>query len=183
MKSNLRAIGLGLATLATVCVQPNTASAQGTTLDSIIYTASNATTGNAVLAFHREENGELKSIGSFPTSGFGTGAGLGSQGSVVLSQDQRWLYVVNAGSNDITVFAVEGNNLSKVSKVASGGNDPVSIAVDDDLLYVLNAKNDLIAAFGNSNRVNSRLFQAPPEPLARPVRIPRKSPSALTEIA
>jgi 6-phosphogluconolactonase (cycloisomerase 2 family) len=128
-------------------VQSNTASAQGTTLDSIIYTASNATTGNAVLAYQRKENGELRSIGSFPTSGFGTGAGLGSQGSVVLSQDQRWLYVVNAGSNDITVFAVEGNNLSKASKVASGGNDPISIAVDDDLIYVLNAKSDLIAGF------------------------------------
>ena len=34
------------------------------------------------------------------TSGTGTGAGLGSQGSLALSADGRWLLAVNAGSNE-----------------------------------------------------------------------------------
>ena len=40
------------------------------------------------------------------TGGLGTGAGLGSQGALAFSDNGRWLFAVNAGSNDISAFAV-----------------------------------------------------------------------------
>lgn len=104
-----------------------------------VYTLSNATTGNEVLQFNRASNGTLSPAGSFATGGFGTGSGLGNQSALVLSEGQRWLFAVNAGSNEISVFAVKRAGLELVDKVSSGGTRPVSLTVDHDLLYVLNA--------------------------------------------
>src|SRR6185369_13523514 len=73
-----------------------------------LYTMDNAATANHVLVLHRNERGHLSSEGSIATQGTGTGVaqGLPSQGSVVLSHDGRWLLVCNAGSSEISVFAV-----------------------------------------------------------------------------
>src|SRR5262249_9696713 len=92
-----------------------------------------------VLAFQRGVNGELTGAGSFATGGGGTGAGLSSQGAVVLSRDNRWLFVCNAGSSEISVLAITGNGWSLADKVSSRGQMPVSLALRHKLLYVLNA--------------------------------------------
>jgi 6-phosphogluconolactonase (cycloisomerase 2 family) len=47
---------------------------------------------------------------------------------------------VNAGSNNVSVFAVDGSHLSLREIVPSAGEFPVSIAVHDDVAYVLNAR-------------------------------------------
>ena len=104
-----------------------------------VFTLSNSAAGNAVLAFGRSADGSLTPAGSFATAGNGTGAGLGSQGAVVLSEDGRFLFAVNAASNTITSFAVEGTSLALVNTVASGGTLPISLTNHDDLVYVLNA--------------------------------------------
>ena len=104
-----------------------------------VYTLTNATTGNAVQVFNRAADGSLTIAGAFATGGLGTGAGLGSQDALVLSRDHRWLFAVNAGSNDVTVFAVWPGGLTWVDKVTSGGTDPISLSIHDNLLYVLNA--------------------------------------------
>jgi 6-phosphogluconolactonase (cycloisomerase 2 family) len=57
----------------------------------------------------------------------------------VLSADNRWLFAVNAGSNEISVLSVEGSGLALVDKVASGGVMPISLTVDKNIVYVLNA--------------------------------------------
>ncbi len=49
------------------------------------------------------------------------------------------LFVVNPGSNDVSVLAVGDNGLTLVSRAPSGGSRPISVTVHDDLLYVLNA--------------------------------------------
>jgi hypothetical protein len=54
-----------------------------------VYTQSNSPAGNAVLAFSRAGDGTLTAQGSYPTGGTGTGANLGSQGAVVLSDDHH----------------------------------------------------------------------------------------------
>ena len=59
-----------------------------------------------VLAFRRGEDGALEPAGEYPTGGAGLGAvHLGSQGSVILTADGRFLLVTNVGSNDVAVFA------------------------------------------------------------------------------
>ena len=124
------ALGLSLGLLAT------TVKAGG---EGAVYTMDNAATANHVLVFQRAENGQITSAGSMATGGAGTGAGLSSQGSVLLSHDGRWLFVCNAGSDEISVFASAAGNLQLVDKISSGGRQPVSLAQRHNLLYVLNA--------------------------------------------
>jgi 6-phosphogluconolactonase (cycloisomerase 2 family) len=106
-----------------------------------LFTMDNSAAGNHVLAFERNEKGDLAATGNFATGGFGTGtkSGLPSQGSVLLSQDGRWLFVCNARSSEISVFSVSKHALTLTDKVASGGRMPVSLALHHNLLYVLNA--------------------------------------------
>lgn len=74
--------------------------------------------------FHRTAHGLLVPGGAFSTGGLGSGNGLGDQGALALSAGNRWLFVVNAGSNEGSVFRVEPSSLT---------------LVDRNLLYVLNA--------------------------------------------
>lgn len=104
-----------------------------------LYTMDNAAGANHVLAFQRGEKGSIAASGSFATGGTGTGAGLSSQGSVLLSRDNRWLFVCNAGSSEISVLAITRGGLTLADKVSSGGQMPVSLALRHNLLYVLNA--------------------------------------------
>ncbi|MEW6601720.1 MAG: beta-propeller fold lactonase family protein [Nitrospirota bacterium] len=104
-----------------------------------VYTMTNSPMGNSILVFDRSADGTLSAAGSYATGGTGTGGGLGNQGAVVLSQDDRWLFTVNAGSNDISVFAVKPEGLTLMEVISSGGLRPISLTVDRDLLYVLNA--------------------------------------------
>ncbi len=112
-----------------------------------VYTMTNASDGNAVVAYQRSPDGTLTPAGTYPTDGLGLGSGLGNQGGVVMSDDNRWLFVVNAGSNELTVFAVRKNGLIRVQTLASQGDGPVSVTSNDDLVYVLNAGSDSIAGF------------------------------------
>jgi 6-phosphogluconolactonase (cycloisomerase 2 family) len=104
-----------------------------------VYALTNATTGNAVMVWNRAADGSLTPAGSYATGGPGSGASLGSQGAIILSKNNRWLFAVNAGSNDISAFEVDDHGLRLISTVPSGGTLPTSLTVDHDLLYVLNA--------------------------------------------
>jgi 6-phosphogluconolactonase len=106
----------------------------------VVYVLSNQASGNEVLVYRRSADGSLSAAGSFSTTGNGTGAGLGSQGSVILHDigGYSYLFSVNAGSNDITVFRVEDNGLTLVDKVSAHGSTPISLTAHADLLYVLN---------------------------------------------
>jgi 6-phosphogluconolactonase len=104
-----------------------------------VYSQTNAPSGNAVHVFARAADGALTSAGTYPTGGAGTGAGLGSQGAVTLSDDGRYLLAVNAGSNEVTAFAVDGDRLVRLNTVSSGGVMPISVGVHKDLAYVVNA--------------------------------------------
>ena len=122
-----------------------------------VYTMTNATTGNKVLVYSRDTGGTLNRPREFDTGGLGTGGGLGNQNALVLDRANRCLYAVNAGSNEISAFIVRANDLSLVSKIYSGGSRPVSITVDRDLVYVLNAggaagSQDNISGFNVGDR-------------------------------
>lgn len=105
-----------------------------------VYAQTNAPGGNAVAVFGRAADGSLSPPTLVPTGGAGTGASLGDQGAVALSADGRFLFAVNAGSNDVSSFAVgPDGGLTLVDRIPSGGTLPVSVAVYQNLLYVLNA--------------------------------------------
>jgi 6-phosphogluconolactonase (cycloisomerase 2 family) len=100
-------------------------------------------------------DGSLSVANSYATGGVGLGTaeGLPSQGSVLLSPDGNWLFVCNAGSDDISVFeTLPGGELQLTDRVGSGGKYPLSLALNGSLLYVLNAggyvgASDNITAF------------------------------------
>ncbi|HEX9389416.1 MAG TPA: beta-propeller fold lactonase family protein, partial [Anaerolineales bacterium] len=104
-----------------------------------VYTLTNAASGNEVLVYNRSSDGSLAFQGSYPTDGLGSGAGLGSQSALTLSHNNHWLFAVNAGSNEISSFAVTESGLELVDVVDSGGTLPVSLTSYKDWLYVLNA--------------------------------------------
>ena len=59
---------------------------------------------------------------------------------MAVSPDQRRLFVVNAGSDDITAFDLTNGAPQQIgAPVPSGGDQPISLTVQDDLLYVLNS--------------------------------------------
>jgi 6-phosphogluconolactonase len=117
--------------------------AAGVDTPGAVYTMTNAPApdGNEVVIFGRDAVGMLSKTGSMLTGGDGSGGGLdqlGSQGSLILSQDERWLLAVNAGSDEISVFRVLPNGLVLTDKVGSEGKFPVSLTVFHNLVYVLN---------------------------------------------
>jgi 6-phosphogluconolactonase (cycloisomerase 2 family) len=109
-------------------------------LAATVYAQTNAADTNEVQIYQSTSDGTLALATQVATGGHGTGAGLGNQGALVLSEDQRWLFAVNAGSNDISSFAVADDGLlTLVDRVASGGTKPVSVTTRGGVLYALNA--------------------------------------------
>lgn len=105
----------------------------------VVYTSTNAAAGNAVVVLSRGSDGSLSPSATVATDGLGSGGGLGNQGALAITKSGRWLFVVNAGSNDISVFKVNHNGLQLTNRTPSGGIRPVSLTVHEDMLYVLNA--------------------------------------------
>ena len=113
------------------------ADTQGAGGGGAVFAMTNVTAGNRIVAYRRAAGGALTRVDSVPTRGNGIGVDLDTTGSLVLSGDRRFLYAVNAGSDDVTVFAVNGTNLSFLQKV-DAGDQPNSLTLHRDLLYVLN---------------------------------------------
>ena len=109
-----------------------------------VFTMTNSPSGNAIVAYVIGPGGSLIPAGTFGTHGAGSGVSLADSGSVALSSDHRWLFVVDAGSNAVSVFKVNSLNsggplLSFTQRVSSHGTLPVSIASSGSFVYVLNA--------------------------------------------
>ncbi|MGE0815720.1 MAG: lactonase family protein [Vicinamibacterales bacterium] len=138
---------------ATLCLAAATAASAGPgggdrrASPGAIYTMTNGAAGNAVLVFDRAADGRLLPAGPVATGGAGTGAGLGNQGGLVLTDNERWLLVVNAGSHTVSVLEVRPHGLRLVDVVDSGGLTPISVTERHGLVYVLNAGTDSIAGF------------------------------------
>jgi 6-phosphogluconolactonase len=117
-----------------------------------VFAMTNGVDKNEIIAFRRNDDGTLQETRRFATDGRGSGGNvdpLGSQGSLVLSEDHSHLFAVNAGSGELSVFRVEGDLLSLEDKVVSGGSEPVSVTQHGNLVYVVNAG-------GNGNVVGFR---------------------------
>ncbi|WP_367026464.1 beta-propeller fold lactonase family protein [Methylococcus sp. ANG] len=112
-----------------------------------VYTLSNDPAGNEVLAFHRYGDGQMAPAGRFATGGTGTGSGLGNQGALALSENARYLFAVNAGSNDLSVFRIGRDGLELTDRTAEEGATPVSVAVSRNRVYVVNSGDDSVFGF------------------------------------
>lgn len=103
---------------------------------------------NQVVMYNRAADGSLSLVGTFDTGGQGSGPairfagdGLGSARSIQLSQNRRWLFVTNAGSNNISVFRVKKNSLERTD-LEPTGVFPNSITQHGNLVYVLNSAGE-----------------------------------------
>jgi 6-phosphogluconolactonase len=112
-----------------------------------VYTITNAASGNGVAYFQTASDGSLRWVATYATGGAGTGAGLGSQGAVALSDDGKLLFAVNAGSNTISEFAVRNDGLDLLRTFPSGGTLPISLTVHKQWLYALDAGSSAITGF------------------------------------
>ena len=116
-----------------------------------VFTQTNAVAANAVIAYARAEDGSLTYAGTFSTGGNGIGGvtdPLASQYSLLLDgEDNKLLFVANAGSNNISTFRVDGASLSLVGTTSSGGTLPTSLAIAHHTLFVLNAGSNTVTGF------------------------------------
>ena len=149
MKSNPRFSRLSLSLFAAAAViavaapvAANYGGAQGT-----VFALTNDLSGNQVIAFDRSADGSLGARRAYSTRGTGTGGGLGNQGALAFSDSGQWLLAVNPGSDSISVFLNFGGRLFRTDTEASGGVRPVSVTIEDDIVYVLNAGSDNLQGF------------------------------------
>jgi 6-phosphogluconolactonase len=111
-----------------------------------VYVNDNTAGTNTIGAFNQFADGTLAPMhGSpFAAGGAGTGTIIGSQGALQVTRDGRYLLAVDAGSDQISVLRIGDDgelHLVGSSPVASGGIEPISIAVHEDLVYVANEGN------------------------------------------
>jgi 6-phosphogluconolactonase len=121
--------------------------ANGGFSDGAVFALTNATSGNQVVVYNRDNDGRLSGRRTFATGGNGSGGGLGNQGAIALSDSGQWLLAVNPGSDSVSVFLSVGNHLLRTDVESSGGVRPVSVTIEDDIVYVLNAGSDDVQGF------------------------------------
>jgi DNA-binding beta-propeller fold protein YncE len=146
---------------------------------NLLYVMNNdpGTGQNAVLGYSRNADGTLVDLPGSPFYTSGTGLRnpneiIGPDDSdqeMILSADKRFMYVVNEGSNSITVFAVRlDGSLVPVngSPFPSGGKHPSSLALANGFLYVVNKGDGVLPTpaapngiLGTARATNYAVFQ------------------------
>jgi hypothetical protein len=172
------AAGLCLACVL-VLAASRAAGASGQPPRGAVYTETNSPAGNKLVVFDRFKNGTLVKRQAVATGGLGStqsvGCGPGcpildSQNAVVASKNEKLVFAVNAGSDTVSSFrkghagkghAGKGHGgkghggkghagLELVDQVPSGGDMPESLALNNNVLYVLNvATANSSGTFGN----------------------------------
>ena len=148
MKNRLALAAL-LAAVAAALVGTQAASAdqgQGRGQKGVVFVQTNELTGNRIAVYDRGADGTLSPAGTYATGGNGGAAApgtesdrLASQGSLVYDRHHKTLIGVNAGSDTVSAFRFHHDRLTLETVLPSGGQFPASVAVHDDLVYVLNS--------------------------------------------
>jgi 6-phosphogluconolactonase (cycloisomerase 2 family) len=142
LSRRLRLAALSGAAAAALLATSGSASASAT--NRAVFVQTDNPSGNQIVVYDRAVDGTLTAAGTYGTGGLGgTLEGsvtdhLASQASLTYDRQNGLLYAVNAGSNTISVFAVLGDRLALREVLPSGGSFPVSVAVSNDVVYVLN---------------------------------------------
>ena len=113
---------------------------------SAVFVQTNEQSGNRIVVYDRGADGQLTFAGTYATGGNGGVAApgtesdhLASQGSLVYDSGHKLLIAVNAGSDTVSSFRLQGDRLGLRSVVSSGGQFPASVTVHDNVAYVLNS--------------------------------------------
>jgi len=116
----------------------------------VVYAMTNDASDNRIVIYQRAADGTLTLSGSVSTGGRGSGSFENSSNGLILAGLQtesspanlggsaRFLIATNAGSNDISVFAVRSGDLELVDVEPSQGTHPVSVTLRNKVLYALN---------------------------------------------
>jgi 6-phosphogluconolactonase len=142
--------------LAVLCFWLLTAATAGASTAKVagvgaVYTQTNDPAANSVVVFNRLANGKLVKRQSVSTGGKGSAQSVGcgpgcpildSQTAVVVSDNGKLVFAVNAGSNTVTSFRETPAGLKRVSQISSGGSMPESLALHGSKLYVLNVATE-----------------------------------------
>ncbi len=105
----------------------------------LVISSTNDSIQNEIVGYRRNSNGKLDSLFTLSTFGKGINGPLRSQNSMLWTKEGKFLLVCNAGSNDVSVFKIDGENVTFLNKYSSGGQTPVSITQYKDFIYVLNS--------------------------------------------
>jgi 6-phosphogluconolactonase len=124
---------------------------------NLLYIINNDPTilNNAVLGYSRAADGSLTDLPGSPfyTGGTGyrnTNERIGpddSDGELIISPDHRFMFATNTGSNDISVFQIRLDGSLRLvpgSPFPSGGIAPVSLALANGFLYVVNRGDGIL---------------------------------------
>ena len=148
--SGLRKLFTGAVLLAAGLLPAHSLRAQGANgTVGALFLATNNASHNQIIMYNRLANGKLRLVGRYPTGGRGEGGvndPLQSQSSLIISPDRAYLLAVNAGTSDISVFRISDYGLILASVTPSGGGNPVSLAIHDDLVYAVNFGGNLHTA-------------------------------------
>ncbi len=133
----------------------------------------NRAANNEIVAFARQADGTLIQTGRYSTGGNGIGVDFDTQGGLILSPDNRFLYACNPGSDNISVFLVRGSLLTLIQKVYAG-DQPLSLTMFGSLLYALDgsvastsitgfrvAANGMLTPLANSMKALSNPIAVP----------------------
>ncbi|MBZ5721044.1 MAG: lactonase family protein [Acidobacteriia bacterium] len=142
---------------------------------NLVYVEGNVTTGsgNVIAGFSNDGTGNLTALSGSPylTGGIGvTGVfsdiQFDSDGELVANKAGSLMFAVNGNSNTISAFTVNANgSLSAIgSPIASGGQDPVSLALrenaysnGDSLMVAVNKASDPSQTGGIPNYTTFRV--------------------------
>jgi 6-phosphogluconolactonase (cycloisomerase 2 family) len=133
----------------------------------------NTAPANTIAGFARHADGALTPLPGSPFSagGAGTGVAIGSQGSLQTTENGRYVLAVDAGSNQISVLRARRDGtlrLVRSAPISSGGLEPVSIAVHEQLVYVANAGNGGSDYTGFALGIHGQLRPLPGSTVALP---------------
>jgi 6-phosphogluconolactonase (cycloisomerase 2 family) len=142
-RSGLIALLVALAA-ALIGAQATNAGTEGA--KRVVFVQTNQPAGNQIAVYDRAPDGTLSLAGTYATGGNGGAAlpgtesdHLASQSSLVYDSAHKQLIAVNAGSDTVSAFRVDRDQLTLEDVLPSGGQFPASIGVHNDLAYVLNS--------------------------------------------
>ncbi len=139
-----------------------------------VFAMTNIAAGNEIVVYSRATDGTLTAVDRVSTGGSGKGDDFDTAGGLVLSNDHRFLYACNAGSNDVSVFTVNGTKLTLIQKIFSEGVVPESLTFHGNLMYVLHGSvaDNNISGFTVASDGTLTPLPDSKRPLSSPIAVP-----------